>query len=129
MNLNKFLIIPVALVGFFGQAQADSIRPMMMSALELGSHEGILTDAIADSFMAQTKSREPVRVSIKTIKNFEKRPECARLDILITQDGVLSTQGSKVPYKINFQMNLCPDGYPPEEGALPIGAPIPILGR
>lgn len=97
--------------------QAEDMKHFLFQALSspTGSAEGVLTDEkISDYFQQQTRSNEPVKVSVSTIKHF-KQEGCSRLAVVMGQDKVPLKTGGNVPFSVRYELNLCRDGSPPVE--------------
>jgi len=113
----------ISRVGFFlcsflvmQVASATDIKSYLFQALDGfdGKAAGIVTGDDAERFRQRTKSTEPVNISVSTVKHF-KQKGCSRLAALLTQEGVMTKEGVKVPFAIRYELNLCRDGRPPVE--------------
>lgn len=97
-------------------ARADNLKHFMLQALSTpaGSAEGVLTDdKISELFRQQTRSGEPVKVSVSTIKHFNQEG-CSRLAVTLGQDKVPLKTGGAAPFSMRYELNLCSDGSPPK---------------
>lgn len=98
-------------------AQADDLKHFLFQALSspTGSAEGVLTDdKISDFFRQQTRSREPVKVVVATLRHFNQEG-CSRLAVTLGQDNVPLKTGGEAPFSMRYELNLCRDGSPPIE--------------
>lgn len=98
--------------------RADDLKHFLFQALSspTGSAEGVLTDdKISDFFRQQTRSSEPVKVSVTTLKHFNQAG-CSRLAVTLGQDKVPLRTGGDRPFSVRYELNLCLDGTAPVEG-------------
>ena len=111
----------VLLLGISATAQAGDLKHFLFQALSspAGSAEGVLTDdKISDFFRQQTRSGEPVKVLVSTLKHFNQEG-CSRLAVTLGQDKVPLKEGGNAPFSMGYEINLCRDGSPPIEGMDP----------
>lgn len=98
--------------------QESDIHDAFFSALrsESGSYEGELKGDFAAQVHKMANKAAPVFVRIKTIRVF-KQPGCKRLKAEITAPEISwvdTKTGAAQSFSYIFEMNLCPDGMPPE---------------
>lgn len=69
------------------RVEVSSVRPLFIAAIENGESHGILTGQNAQ-FMANTfKTREPMEVDVKVVRDLPEAG-CKRLEVTTTQRGV-----------------------------------------
>ncbi len=69
------------------RVDVSSVRPLFIAAIENGESHGILTGQNAQ-FMANTfKTREPMEVDVKVVRDLPEAG-CKRLEVTTTQRGV-----------------------------------------
>jgi hypothetical protein len=79
-----------------------------------GTARGVLVGPIAEKFSETTGSNAPVVAEVTTIKRFQQEG-CRRLALRLTQNDVPTKDGKRVPFTIEYGLNLCRDGNPPDE--------------
>lgn len=94
-----------------------SPKAAMIEAIDApgGRVAGILRGQIADQFATTTKSSSPVEIEVTTLKTF-KQDGCRRLNVVLKQANVPTTDGKTTDFAIAYGINLCRDGSPPTEG-------------
>lgn len=100
---------------FAAAASAAESNDILFAALAHGSASDVLTGSVADYWQEQTRSKSPILMQAKVIKMF-KEQGCGRLSITLRQENVPLKKGGVAPFQFAYQMNLCPDGSPPQEG-------------
>lgn len=100
---------------FASEASAAESADILFAALAHGSASDVLTGSVADYWQGQTRSKSPVLMKAKVIKQFKEKG-CGRLSITMHQENVPLKKGGVAPFEYSYQMNLCPDGSPPQEG-------------
>lgn len=107
----------VALIPFAHAADRyTNIKPLLLQAIDApdGRAEGEIVGPIADKFRETTGSNAPVVAEVTTIKRFQQEG-CSRLALRLTQNDVPTQDGKRVPFSIEYGLNLCRDGNPPDE--------------
>jgi len=107
----------VALIPFAHAADRyTNIKPLLLQAIDApdGRAEGEIVGPIADKFRETTGSNAPVVAEVTTIKRFQQEG-CSRLALRLTQNDVPTKDGKRVPFTIEYGLNLCRDGNPPDE--------------
>ena len=115
----------VALIaGFASLVLADEVlrapvsdpRPVMLAALQSvnGEAHGILSGEIAEALTQRFAATSPIYIDVTTEKRYAQAG-CARLNVRFWQDGVL-LPGASSPRRqtMDFGINYCPDGQPPQ---------------
>jgi len=101
--------------------EVQSLQPLLLEAMEYGTAEGVIVGPIAQTFTDLFKTTAPLRFSVKTARDLS--PDCKRLEVTATQDGV-QDRNSKIvatapaSQRVTYQVSMCKDGtYPPVNGA------------
>jgi hypothetical protein len=111
----------LALIGsipFAVKAQSADMRDALFAAMDAsdGAYRGELQGGIRDWLHKALNTNSPVFVNVTSIQQFPQ-PGCKRLRAEVTVPDVKVTDkktGVQAPFGINYEMNLCPDGSPPE---------------
>ncbi len=83
----------IVVAGIPGNASAldrvdvSSVRPLFIAAIENGESHGILTGENAQFMANMFKTREPMEVDVKVVRDL-KESGCKRLEVTTTQRGV-----------------------------------------
>lgn len=114
--LRSCLLLAAIGVGTVTHAQPVEVRDAFFSALRNGSYKGELKGAVVESFRKQHKTPASMFINVKTIHVF-KQEGCRRLEAEFTVPDFTfkDTKGATTTFSQVMQMNLCPDGYPPQE--------------
>jgi len=98
------------------QAQQDW-RALILTALQspTGSVDTVLTGPFADQAKKGLKTSEDIRVRVSTVAVLPQ-PGCKRMEVLmyIPDKKFPTTDGGEHEFRTGFQLNVCPDGRPPE---------------
>jgi len=101
--------------------EVQSLQPLLLEAMEYGTAEGVIVGPIAQTFADLFKTTAPLRFRVKTVRDLS--PDCKRLEVTATQDGVWDRNSKVVAdgpasQRITYQVSMCKDGtYPPANGA------------
>lgn len=127
----------IVVAGIPGQALAldrvevSSVRPLFIAAIENGESHGILTGENAQFMANMFKTREPMEVDVKAVRDL-KESGCKRLEVTTTQRGVypderaiqlmteaerLATRNGTIAQDIKFtyQISYCRSGRFPKQ--------------
>lgn len=98
-------------------SEYTSLKPLMLQAIDApdGKARGVIVGPIADKFQSTTGSTAPVMAEVTTLESF-KQEGCKRLNVRLTQANVPTKDGKRIPFAIDYGINLCRDGSPPTEG-------------
>ena len=69
------------------RVEVSSVRPLFITAIENGESHGILTGENAQFMANMFKTREPMEVDVKAVRDL-KESGCKRLEVTTTQRGV-----------------------------------------
>lgn len=127
--MKKRNLVLILLVGFFmGNANAmeGTTKQMIDACMETGKTvKGVIVGPEAEHIRKQTKSNDPIFVSVSRIEELKNTRDvsCARYRVTYTQDNIIGKDGvsAKEPYSFGFDINMCADGLPNElpKGLLP----------
>lgn len=132
-----FALQAIVMAAIAGQASAlervevSSVRPLFIAAIENGESHGILTGENAQFMANMFKTREPMEVDVKAVRDL-KESGCKRLEVTTTQRGVYpdaraiqlmseaerrATQNGTIAQDIKFtyQISYCRSGRFPKE--------------
>lgn len=103
---------------FLAIADQNELKMLALEALKSpsGSAKGEITGHYAKVIQAKIQRADArVFAEITTVKVF-KQQECKRLNVRIYTPGTLlpTTDGSSRMLDMSAQMNMCPNGRPPE---------------
>lgn len=119
MKLLKFGVIAgLVLAVQVAHAQQLDIHDAMFAALlsEQGVYKGELKGDLAAMLQQKLKTTAPVFVDVTTVRTFAQQG-CKRLRADITVPGFTwkdQKTGVENSFSYRYEMNLCPDGSPPE---------------
>lgn len=117
--MKRILLVVMLLAALPVAAQgAPQVNSLLLQALASpdGKAEGVMREGkIAEMFQGRTGSKEPVKVSVTTLKKFSKAG-CSRLGVTLTQEKVPLRGGGEAPFGVRYEINLCRDGTAPTEG-------------
>lgn len=98
------------------QAQQDW-RALILDAIRspTGGIDTVLTGPLAEQAKRGLKTSEDIRVRISTVAALPQ-PGCKRMEVLmyIPDKKFPTTDGGEHEFRTGFQLNICPDGRPPE---------------
>ncbi len=102
--------------GAMAHAQPVEVRDAVLSALRNGFYKGEIKGQIVESFRKQYKTPASMFVNVSTVHVF-KQEGCKRLQAEFTVPDFTfkDTTGRDATFRHVMQMNLCPDGNPPQE--------------
>ncbi len=108
----------LASIPFGANAQTQqNWRSIIMTALHspTGTAESILVGPMADKAREGLKTTEDIRIKVTTVATLPQ-PGCKRLEIMmyIPDKKFPTTDGGQHEFRSGFQLNVCPDGRPPE---------------
>ena len=111
-----FLIAMVLSAGA-SAAEYSSVKQLLLGAIDAsdGRASGYILGQIAEKFKGTTGSSAPILVEVFTIKSF-KQEGCKRLNVRLTQSGVVTSEGRTADFGMDYGLNLCRNGSPPTEG-------------
>jgi len=109
-------VMAVALTATAVAAEYENPSRLLFEAIDApdGTARGVLVGPIAEKFRETTGSNAPVVAEVTTIKRFQQEG-CRRLALRLTQNDVPTKDGKRVPFTIEYGLNLCRDGNPPDE--------------
>jgi len=96
------------------QMQVQTIKPLLIVAIDHGNADGVLVGPVADAMATQFGSHEPIRVSVRAVKPLTD-PECRRLEVTTSQASVVEAGKRPAPKKLVYEINFCRDGRFPED--------------
>ncbi len=92
-------------------------RGIVMQALNSpsGSAEVVLTGPLAEKTKAGLKTDADILLRVSTVATLPQ-PGCKRMEVLMYIPGKKfpTTDGGEHEFRSGFQLNVCPDGRPPE---------------
>jgi hypothetical protein len=95
----------------------EDARALMQAAIDspTGEAHGMLVGPMAEAISRRFQSQAPITIDVSTQKRFAQSG-CSRLKVLFAQDDVL-LPGKKSPERrtIDFGINYCRDGMPPNQ--------------
>jgi len=98
-----------------------NIKPLIPEALQAGSAAGWISGPVAESFYRQllpnqTHDGQRVLLVMERLKVFNE--SCGRFRLVLSKPGqqMANRSGQALPAQFAFEMNLCADGSPPQEG-------------
>lgn len=98
------------------QAQQDW-RALLLSALQspTGTVDTVLAGPFAEQAKQGLKTSDDIRVKVSTVAALPQ-PGCKRMEVLmyIPDKKFPTSDGGEHEFRTGFQLNLCPDGRPPE---------------
>ncbi|MDP2762800.1 MAG: hypothetical protein Q8O64_20765 [Sideroxyarcus sp.] len=96
-------------------SESYSVKALMMKALNStdGTAKGIVEGKVADKIHETTGSYDPLRAEVKTLKRY-KEEGCSRLAVKLTQPNTPTKQGTKTDFSLNYELDLCKHGMPPQ---------------
>lgn len=111
-------LLLIASIPFCAHAQAQQDwRSIIMTALQSpsGAAESILIGPMADKAKQGLKTTEDIRIKVTTVASLPQAG-CKRLEVLmyIPDKKFPTTDGGQHEFRSGFQLNVCPDGRPPE---------------
>lgn len=116
MTPRSLLLIPFLALGPYAHAQTE-LRDALMAAMnaESGQIETILTGPMAEAARAGLQTTDDIVVRISTVSAL-RQAGCKRMDVLlyIPDKKFPTTDGGSHEFRTGFQLNVCPDGRPPE---------------
>lgn len=95
-----------------------SIKPLLIQAIDdlEGKASGILTGNVASYLRKATHSNLPLMANVTTVGVFSQ-PGCKRLNLHLSQPGVVTTSGEKKNFDLAYGINFCRDGDIPRMGS------------
>ncbi|CAH1905046.1 conserved exported hypothetical protein [Candidatus Nitrotoga sp. HW29] len=110
-------------------AESVSVKVLLMQALNApnGAAKGVVEGKEADAIHAATGASVPIRAEVSTIKKFNQEG-CSRLAVKLIQPNTPTKEGGKTDFALNYELNLCRNGTPPNEG-MDLGKAAKILGN
>lgn len=102
-----------------GATHAKELNEYLREAIRNGQAAGVVTGAIAEQITEQTGSPEPVQAAVIAVRDFPGQ-DCKRLRVMMVQEKVKTKDGKSATLAIPaFELNMCLNGYPPEEPTAP----------
>lgn len=97
-----------------GRLQVNSIKPLLITAIDRGVARGVLVGPAADALARQFESREPILVDVRAVRPLTD-PECKRLEVKTIQARVRESAGPPAQKELVYEINYCRNGRFPEE--------------
>lgn len=108
---NKYLVLLVLALCAPVVANATNLRTLMTEAIVNGKSSGELDPKLVDLFATQTKSKEPVKINVERINQYNK--DCAELAVMTSQKLADDKDGKPQILNLMFKLPLCTNGkYP-----------------
>lgn len=97
-------------------AESVTVKELLMQALNSpdGTAKGIVEGREADAIHTATGTSDPVSGEVSTIKRF-RQEGCSRLNLRLIQPNTPTREGSKTDFALQFELNLCRNGMPPND--------------
>lgn len=117
--MKLFVVGFISLVAVFpALADQNELQGLALQALKSpsGAAQGEINGPYADAIRAKIQRQDAkIFAEITTIKAL-KQADCKRLNVRIYTPGTLlpTTDGSNRMLDVSAQMNMCPNGRPPE---------------
>lgn len=86
---------------------------LTFEALQKGHASGAVIGQEAENIRSKTLSKSPITMSVKVLHRYAQSG-CGRLDYIVRQADVKAKDGSLQKLELQWQMNICQDGSPPE---------------
>jgi len=115
IKIQKISIALVLYIIWQAHAQSNNIylvpHELMVEAIDQGVSSGRMGGELAKLFAQQFSSSGSLQVSARSIRDF-KDPECKRLEVIFTQEGVPTPKGVTEAV-LKTELNYCKNGMPP----------------
>lgn len=115
----------LALVALPASAQSlpevTQLRGLLLSAIESNRKvEAWVAGPLAQTLTSRIQAPAGTRVKVEIDTLSVIRPGCKRLSVAFTTPGfsMQTTAGGKEVFRVNYGVNLCSDGKPPQESAV-----------
>jgi len=94
------------------------IKPLLLQAIDApdGRARGILKGEVASFFRRTTQSDRPLVATVTTVGEFSQ-PDCKRLNLHLSQQGVRTVSGDRKAFDAAYGINFCRDGDVPQIGS------------
>lgn len=117
MKKNSLIVAGLSLMIWLPAHAEQDWRALILGALQspTGSVDTVLTGPYADQAKKGLKTNEDIRVRVFTVASLPQ-PGCKRMEVLmyIPDKKFPTTDGGEHEFRTGFQLNVCPDGRPPE---------------
>lgn len=99
-------------------AEYIRIKPLLLQAIDApdGRARGILKGEVASFFRRTTQSDRPLVATVTTVGEFSQ-PDCKRLNLHLSQQGVRTVSGDRKAFDAAYGINYCRDGDVPQIGS------------
>ena len=128
MSLVRILAMGIGLTTYGWSAAASTlpvvsnVRGLLISAIDSpsGKADAWLSGPMADKLRAETKAPAGTKVSASVSTVSEFRPGCKRLRLSLAMPThrMLTVNGTREPYQMAYELNLCRDGQPPQASSV-----------
>ena len=117
-----FAVIALGVAMPVAADQVDSLRPLLIEAIDQGVAEGELTSPPIRAFYQREFGTDAqLEIRVRRLAVLPSPPGCARLEVVTRQAGVIdrnATRRAEGPADLSFryQIDFCRDGSMPDGG-------------
>lgn len=128
----KFIRIIVAATGLAAHVMpatsapalpvVTNVRGLLLSAIDnpSGKADAWLSGPMAEKLRAETKAPAgtKVKASVSTVSVFREGCKRLRLSLAMPTHRMLTVNGTREPFQMAYELNLCRDGQPPQASSV-----------